>query len=399
MNPAPQEGAPPRRRTAAQPRFRPGCIDRLAGPEAFQITFNHAKATMQTSKANQSPERRTNSTPAAKPAQSSLPASSSQPSSALTSRPELPSLFPNAVGPGDASQQGHAAQTSSPRFKPVVAATSDVNKTKGEDVTAKSAMAAGTKRARDGKDGPEAKPSSTEPRDHRKSSGKPRSKGSELADHNQAESASQHPTKRARKDGRSIKSDKGHRPKPANDGATHTEAHSPRPKIIPILTLSNQVATSDSEPGSPTSWKNGAQSPRASAANRASITLAPRRNSNASAIERTSPARQVENPPTDKPAALDTASSTPVMPNDDFAFSACDLDKEGVMCVVADSAEQGKQGQAAPVPASPEEGVLTHRQASTPPAQQALPGQFALAPDMTALMDELDAALAKPIEM
>ncbi|HEX8883865.1 MAG TPA: hypothetical protein VF797_05205, partial [Noviherbaspirillum sp.] len=283
---------------------------------------------MQTSKANPSPEHRTSSTPAAKPSQSSLPAASSQPSLILTSRPELP-LFLNTVGSQNASQQEHLAQASSPRFKPDVAVISDVKKIKDEDAKAASPIAAGTKRARDGKDGPEAKPSRTDQRDQRKSSAKQRSNVHETSDNNDAESASLHTTKRARKGSRSVKSDRVSRPRPAADSVGQTEAHSPHPKSIPALTLSNQVVTPDAEPGSPTAWKLGAQSPRANAANRASITLAPRRNSNASAIDRPSPARQEKHPLTDKPLAPDTAS-TSALPNDDFAFSACDVDTEGV---------------------------------------------------------------------
>lgn len=360
---------------------------------------------MQTTKANSSPERRTSAAPAAKPAQNSLPASSSQPSSVLTSRSALPSLLLSAVDARDASQLKHAAEISSPGSKPAVAATADVQKTQGGHVTGASALNAGIKRARDGKDGPEAKPSGTDQPDRKKASEKPRPKAAEASDHNEAESALQHSAKRARKESRSVKSsksvksDKVPRPRPADDSAGQTEAHPPRPKIIPTLTLSNQIVTPDAEPGSPTSWKHGAQSPRASAAHRASITLSPRRNSNASSMEGLSPATQAEKPPTDKPVALDTASSASILPGDDFAFSACDLDTEGVICVVSGSAGQGKEGQTAQMPASPEANMLTQQHASTPPGQQAAPGQAALAPDMTALMDELDVALEKPIGM
>lgn len=357
---------------------------------------------MQTSKASQSPEHRTSSAPAAKPTQSSLPASSSQPSSVLTSRPELPSLLLSAIEARDASQQQHPTKISSPRFKPVVSGISDGKKTEGEDSKAASAIAAGTKRARDGKDGPEAKPSRKDQQDQKKFSAKPHSRTVNTADHDDVESASPHATKRARKGSKSSKSDKLHRPKPADDSTSQTEAHSPRPKIIPTLTLSSSGATPDAEPGSPTSWKHSAQSPRANAANRASITLAPRRNSNAGAIERPAPARQAENPLTDKPVAPDIVLSSSTVPNEDFAFSACDLDTEGVIRVVSGTPEQGKEGQPASAPALPtlpEASVPTQRQSSPPPVRQAVPGQPALAPEMTALMDELEAALEKPINM
>jgi len=361
---------------------------------------------MQTTKATSSPEHRTSSAPAAKPAQGSLPASSSQPSSVLTSRPELASLFPSSVDAQDASRLKHAAQTSSPGFKPAVIVASDARKTQGDDAKGASAVNAGIKRARDGKDGPEAKPSGTEQSNQKTASGKPRPRAAEAADNEEAESTLQNSTKRARKGSKSVKrsmsvkSDKTPRPRPADDSASQTEAHSPRPKIIPTLTPSNQAVTPDADPGSPTSWKHGAQSPRASAASRASITLAPKRNSNASAMERpSSPAPQAEKPPADKPVALDTASAKPILPKDDFAFSACDSDTEGVIRVVSSAAEQGKEGQTAPVPGLPDTSVPTHRQSSTPPVRQDVPGGSALPAEMTALMDELDAALEKPIDM
>jgi hypothetical protein len=305
----------------------------------------------------------------------------------------------SAIEARDASQQEQTAQISSPRFKPVVSDTSGGKKTKGEDSKAASSIAAGTKRARDGKDGPEAKPSGTGQQDQKKFSAKPHSRTVKASDHNEVESASPHATKRARKGSKSSKSDKLHRSKPADDSTSQIEAHSPRPKIIPTLTLSHPGVTPDAEPGSPTSWKHSAQSPRANAANRASITLAPRRNSNAGAIERPAPARQAENPLTDKPVAPDIAPSASIVPNDDFAFSACDLDTEGVIRVVSGTPEQGKEEQPASVPALPEASVPTQRQSSPPPVRQAVPGQPALAPEMTALMDELEAALEKPINM
>lgn len=395
----PQQGASLSPSAATQFWFRPGCIDSMVGPKTFQIILNLAKATMQSSKTMRSPEHQKTATPADQRTQSPLPSSSSQQSSALISRPQLPSLLLSVSEVPVAKQPEQAAKASSPTFKPVVAATSDARESQREDVMATSAIAAGTKRARDGKDGPEPKHSKTEQQDQRKSSRKQRPKAAANSDHSEAESASQHPTKRARKGSKSSKSDKLHRPTPADDGTSQTEAHSPRPKIIPTLTLSNQVATPGSDPGSPSSWKHGAQSPRADAANRASVTLAPRRNSNASATERSSLPRQAENQLADKQIALDTASATPMLPSDDFAFSACDLDTEGVMRVVSGSGGQGNEVQTAQVAASPDAGVLTERHGSTPSSQQAASGQVALAPGMTALMDELDAALEKPIGM
>lgn len=365
----------------------------------FPITFNHAKATMQSSKAKLSPEHRPSSTLDAKTVDVPVPASSPQKPFALNSRAEPPPRFMSGVDAHDPGHVGQAAQTSIPQFKPVASTTPDARKRLHEDVTTASSMASGTKRARDGKDGPEGKLAEPGQQDRKKSSAKPRSKAVESSDDNDAESASQNPSKRARKGSKSVKSDKVHRRKPADDSASQAEAHAPRSNTIPTLALSSQGATPDATPASPTSWKHGAQSPRANAANRASITLSPRRNSNASTIERTSPARQAESPLVDKPIASGASSITPALPSDDFTFSACDLDTEGVIRAVSAPTTQGGGGQTAPVSAPSTESVRGPGQGGASPGRQAVPAQPGLSKDLTALMDDLDGLLESEIKM
>lgn len=331
---------------------------------------------MQTTKATSSSAHRASPTPDSKPVQESLPAPSLQPSS-LSSRSAIASLFPDTVQPGP------AALAASPKFKPVAAAPTDAGpdaaKSRGDDGPAAPATNAGMKRARDGKDGPEPNASGTVHKDKKKLSEKQRASTAGAVQDSEADGATSQPAKRARKGSKSVKSDKARRSKPADDRADRSDAQSPGPKTVPPLALPTQPGSSDAAPASPTSWKHGAQSPRGNAANRASITLAPRRNSNAGAAERPAPARQAENPPADKPVAANATSSSSSLPGDDFAFSACDLDNEGVMHVVSDRAGKGGEQQGAQAAATP--------------------GQAAVPPEMTALMDELDAALDKPIGM
>jgi hypothetical protein len=264
---------------------------------------------------------------------------------------------------------------------------------------AASALPGGTKRARDSKDGPGRKHSKTDQQDQQKPTEKPCAKDRESSDQHETESHPQHPSKRARKTSKGIKSGKTHRPNPADDSPSQAEALSPLPKILSTSTLPNHSALTESDTASPSLWKHGAQSPRKNSAHHSSVTLSPRRSSNASALAPTSPARQAESLSADKLVEVNTPSSALMLTNDDFSFSACDSDKEGVIRVVSGSAVPGKDGQTASVPPAPEASLLTPGHGSTPPGQQAAQGQPGLAPDITALMDELDAALDKPIGM
>lgn len=353
---------------------------------------------MDTSKAIQSPQYQASALPAVKPVQSSLPASSLQQPTSLTSRHALPSLLSGTANTRDAGQPGYGAQATSPRLKPSSPTASDDKKRRNEDVMAAPAVSSGTKRARDGKDGPGGKPSRTDHRNQQESREKPRAKDRESPAQHEAESTAPHPSKRARKASKGIKSGKTPQPNPTNDIPGQAGSLSPRPQTVSTLTLSNG-ASPEPATASPTIWKPGAQSPRKNSAHRASVTLSPRRNSNASALEPTSPARQTENLPVNKLVAVNTPSSTPVLPNDDFTFSACDSDKEGVIRVVSSADLPRTDGQAVSVPPSHETSVLAPGHGSTSPDQQAARARPGLAPDITALMDELDAALEKPIGM
>jgi hypothetical protein len=354
---------------------------------------------MHTSKAVQTPQHQTSSTPAAKPVQHALPDSPPQQPAVLTSRPVLPSLLLHALDPRDAGQVGLPAEASSPGLKPSSPTTSDDRKRQRDDVMAASPLPSGIKRARDGKDGPDGKPPKADHQHQEKPREKPRTKEREPSDQHDTESAPAQPSKRARKGSAGTKSGITPRAKPANDGLGQAESRSPQLKTISIMTVSTHGTVTESETASPGTWKHGAQSPRKHSAHRASVTLSPRRSSNTSTPEPSSPARQTETLRSDKLAAGNTPSFTPVLPDDDFTFSACDLDQEGIIRVVSVSALPEMEGQTAPVPPSHEASLPAPDQGSNPPGQLAGRGQPGLAADITALMDELDAALEKPIGM
>lgn len=354
---------------------------------------------MHTSKAVQTPQHQTSSTPAAKPVQDFLPDSPLQQSAALTSRPVLPALLLRALDPRDADQFELPAETTSPRLKPSSPNTSDDRKRQSDDVMAASAVSSGTKRARDGKDGPDGKHPKADHQNQEKLREKSRTRDREAPDQHDTEGASAQPSKRARKGSVGAKPGITPRAKPANDSPGRAESRSPRLKTISITTVSNHGTVTESETASPSTWKHGAQSPRKHSAQRASVTLSPRRSSNASTLEPSSPARQTEALPSDKLATGNTPSFTPVVPNDDFTFSACDLDQEGVIRVVPGSALPETDGQTAPVSPSQEATLSTPDNGNAAPGRQAVPAQPGLSTEMTALLDDLDAMLGSEIKM
>lgn len=369
------------------------------GRDWYSIIRNYTKACMHPSKAVQTPQHQTSSPPAARPVQDFLPDSPTQPSAALTSRPVLPSLLLRALDPRDAGWSELPAETTSPGLKPSSPNASDDRKRQSDEVVAASTVSGGIKRARDGKDGPDGKHPKADHQDEEKPREKPRTKEHEPSGRHDTESASAQPSKRARKGSAGAKSKITPRAKPANDGLGQAESRSPRLKTISITTVSNHGTVTESETASPSTWKHGAQSPRKHSAQRASVTLSPRRSSNASTLEPGSPARQTETLSADKPATGNTPSFTPAVPNDDFTFSACDLDQEGVIRVVSGSALPETDGQTAPFPLTHEASRPAPDHGSNPPGQQAARGQPDLAAYITALMDELNAALEKPIGM
>jgi hypothetical protein len=277
----------------------------------------------------------------------------------------------------------------------------DDKKTLNEDAVATSAASSGTKRAYDGKDGPDGKCSRMDNQKQQKPGEKPRGRDRETSNEHDTASTPPHPRKRARKASKGIKSGKTLQLNPANDSPVQAESLSPRSKPISTSTLPNQSTSAEPDTATPSVWKHGAQSPRKNSNQRASVTLSPRRNSNAGALEPTSPARQTENLAADKLVAIDTPSSapTPTPHHDDFTFSPCDADKEGVISVVSGPASIETDGQTASVSPLQEASLPATDHGSHPRGQQAARGQPGLGADITALMDELDAALEMPIGM
>nr|WP_217344615.1 hypothetical protein [Noviherbaspirillum sp. L7-7A]MBV0878780.1 hypothetical protein [Noviherbaspirillum sp. L7-7A] len=354
---------------------------------------------MHTSKAVQSPQHQSSPAPAAKPVQDALPVSPSQQSAALAFRPVFPSLLLRALDPRDPDVVEIPAETSSPKLKPSSPNASDDRKRQGDDVIAPSAASSGIKRARDGKDGPDGKHSKAEHQNQEKPREKPVSKDREPSAQHGTESAPVQTSKRARKGSVGTKSGIISRAKPASDGPGQAESRSPRLKTISITSVSNHGTVTESETINPGTWKHGAQSPRKHSAQRASVTLSPRRSSNAGTLEPSSPARQTETLPSDKPAPGNTPSLTPDAFNDDFTFSACDLDQEGVIRVVSGLAVPETDGQTAPVP-QPQEGTLsTANNGNAAPGRQAVPAQPGLSTEMAALLDDLDDMLGSEIKM
>lgn len=357
---------------------------------------------MQTSNAVQTPQHQSSSTPAAKPVRDSMPDSPTQQSAALTSRPVLPSLLVRALDPRDPDVIKLPAETTNPRLKPSSPNKSEDRKPQSNDGMVSSEGSSGIKRARDGKDGPDGKHPRADHQHPEKRREKPGAKDREPSDQHDTESAQVQPNKRARKGSASAKSATATRAKPANDGPGQAEARSPRLKTISITTASNHGTVTETETASSTTWKHGAQSPRKQSAQRGSVTLSPRRSSNASTLEPGSPARQTDTLPPDKAARGNTPSftpDTPDAPNDDFTFSACDLDQEGVIRVVSGSFLPETDGQTASVAPSPQGTLSTSDNGNAAPGRQAVAAQPGLSTEMTALLEDLDDMLGNEIKM
>lgn len=357
---------------------------------------------MQASNAVQTPQHQTSPTPAAKPVRDSMPDSPTQQSAALTSRPVLPSLLVRALDPRDPDVIELPAETTNPRLKPSSPNKLEDRKPKGNDGMVPSEGSSGIKRARDGKDGPDGKHPKADHQHPEKRREKPGATDREPLDQHDTESAQAQPNKRARKGSASAKSATASRAKPANDGPGQAEARSPRLKTISITTASNHNTVTETETASSTTWKHGAQSPRKQSAQRGSVTLSPRRSSNASTLEPGSPARQTDTLPPDKAASGNTPSftpDTPDKPNDDFTFSACDLDQEGVIHVVSSSSSPETDRQAAPVAPPPKGTLSTSDNGNAVPGRQAVAAQPGLSTEMTALLADLDDMLGNEIKM
>jgi hypothetical protein len=365
---------------------------------------------MQTSKAIPSPENKANAMPATREAVTPMPTVSSQPSLLLTSRPALPSLFSNEVEARAISQSKSAAPSISPgsREGNLPAAMGDRRSEDAGSATASTA-ASGSKRTRDGKDGPARKESKADKHGKSKPFQASLAKDREAPNPNDAESNAKRPGKRARKDSKSTQSGKADLPKSADQGISQTDALSPPAKVASAPTLSHDSALSGSDAVSPGTWKHGAQSPRASGGNRASLTLSPRRSSNASASDRVAFARQGESAVAGQQAKASISAPATLPDNEGFTFAPCDSDEEGVICVKSGSRPDlpGKDTQTAPgaAPSVSNPGTGTGTGPDTEPKRSAAPGQQTarqqpgLTSDLTELLDELDTALDKPIGM
>lgn len=374
---------------------------------------------MQTNKANRSPEHQADTMPAAKAALTPAPPALSQPSLSMAFRPAVPSLFLSDAEARAVHQSSNAAQSASPRpSEGGLSAALGERTIQETGSVAASAAASGTKRARDGKDGPTGKPSKAENHGKPKPFDKSLAHAGEDLNPNDAGNNAQPPGKRARKSTISTistintQSGKTHRPKSVDQGTSQTGALSPTAKAASAPPQLPDNALSGSDAVNPVTWKHGAQSPRANSGSRASLTLAPRRSSNASAYERTSPARQGENPVAGQQAEVNIGASATLSDFQSFTFSPCDSDEEGVICVESGSgpALLGKGAQAAPraaqPAANPGPGPGPNTRPGTEPEGGAAPAQQqparqqpGLTSDMTALLDDLDAALDKPIGM
>ncbi|MFL6719906.1 MAG: hypothetical protein ACJ8G3_26470 [Burkholderiaceae bacterium] len=364
---------------------------------------------MQTSKAMLSPEHQTSAMPAAREAVT--PTVSSPSTLSLTSRPARPPLFPGDEEALAILQSGNAAQSTSPEPREGDLSTaSDEKKSQDPDSAAASTAASGTKRARDGKDGPAKKQLKADRHDQPKPSRKPLARDGEASNPDDAGSNAQRPSKRARKGSNSSKgtqSGKAHRSKSVDQGTSQTGALSPTAKVTCAPTLSPDSTLSGSDAVSPVTWKHGAQSPRANSGSRISLTLAPRRSSNASAIERVSPATQGENPVAGQQAKAPISAFATLFDDQGFTFAACDSDEEGVIHGESGSTETlpGKAAQTASLAGRAVASPGSAAGHGAEPTGGATEGQQnarqlpRLTSDMTALLDDLDAALDKPIGM
>lgn len=365
---------------------------------------------MQTSKAKRSPEHQTTAIPVTKAAAKPMPPALSQPSLSLASRPAVPLLFLSDSEAGVQHQSNNAEQSISPRAsKGDLPISFDERKSQKARPAAASTAASGTKRTRDGKDGPARKTSKADKHEKPKLVGESLANDDEERNPHDARSNVQPPGKRARKNTVTTQSGQAHRPKPVDQGTSQTEALSPAAKISSAPTQLPENALSGPAPASPLAWKHGAQSPRAHSGSRASLTLSPRRSSNASATERVSPARQGENMMLDQQAKANSSASATLPENEAFTFSPCDSDEEGVIRVDSGSGSTlaGQTARVAPlaVPSVTNPGSAPGNELDTKPKGGAAPGQQlgqeqpGLAPDLTALLDDLDAALDNPIGM
>ena len=363
---------------------------------------------MQKSKAIRSPENKANAMPATKKAVTPMPTVSSQPSLLLSARPALPSLFLNEVEAHAIPQSNNAAQSISPGSGEENLPTAPGDR-KREDAgsTTASTAAGGSKRTRDGKDGPARKESKADKDDKPKPFQTSLAKDREAPSPNDAESNAKRPSKRARKNSKSTQSGKADLPKSADQSISQTDALSPPAKVASAPTLLPDSALSGSDAVSPGTWKHGAQSPRANGGNRTSLTLSPRRSSNASASDRVSSPRQGQSAVAGQQIKASSSAPATLPDNEGYTFSPCDSDEEGVIRAVSGSGPTlpGKEAQTAPGTArsvastGPSTGPDTEPKRGAAPGQQTARQQPGLTSDLTALLDELDTALDRPIGM
>jgi hypothetical protein len=311
---------------------------------------------------------------------------------------------------GAQHQSNNAEQSISPRAsKGDLPISLDGRKSQKARPATASTAAGGTKRARDGKDGPAGKTSKADKHEKPKLVEESLANDDEECNPHDARSNVQPPGTRARRNTVTTQSGRAHHPKPVDQGASQTEALPPTAKISSAPTQLPENALSGPAPASPLAWKHGAQSLRANSGNRASLTLSPRRSSNASATERVSPARQGENMMLDQQAKANSSASATLPENEAFTFSPCDSDEEGVIRVDSGSGSTlaGQTARVAPVAVPPvtNPGSAPVNELDTKPKGGAAPGQRTareqpgLTSGLTALLDELDTALDKPIGM